>query len=85
MFKHDLGVRVEDKVTGFKGIITGRAEFLTGCNQYIVNPGVDKDGKMMDTNWVDEDRLTVTGAGVSPESVRGKVKGGPAHVSIPKG
>lgn len=29
-----LGRKVRDKVTGFEGIVTGRATYLTGCDQY---------------------------------------------------
>jgi hypothetical protein len=35
-FEHDLGSVVEDKVTGFKGTVTGSYVFLNGCHRYSV-------------------------------------------------
>ena len=33
-FKIRMGAKVTDKVSGFQGIVTGRAEYSTGCRQY---------------------------------------------------
>lgn len=55
-----LGFKVEDKVTGFKGVVASVSFDLYGCVQAIVNPGVDKDGKTRDQCWFDIARLTVT-------------------------
>lgn len=65
MFKHELGVEVETKVSKLKGIITSRAECLYGCNRYLVQPKADKEGKLLDGWWVDEDDIIVKGRGVS--------------------
>lgn len=54
-----LGCTAEDKVTGFRGVVTGRVEYLTGCNQVLLTPKVDKDGKSVDGAWFDEQRVTV--------------------------
>ena len=56
-----LGMKVEDKVTGFKGVVAGISFDLYGCVQAIVNPGADKDGKLMEQCWFDVARLTVSG------------------------
>ena len=56
-----LGMRVEDRVTGFKGVITSMSFDLYGCIQAIVNPGVDKDGKPGDSHWFDVLRLQMVG------------------------
>jgi hypothetical protein len=64
MFKHDLGLKVETKVSKLKGIITSRSECLYGCNRYYVQPEVGKDLKQPDGWWVDEDDITVKGKGV---------------------
>lgn len=37
-FKHELGNKAKDKITGFSGILTARIEFLTGCNRYCIQP-----------------------------------------------
>lgn len=43
-----LGMRVEDRVTGFRGVVSSVGFDLYGCIQAIVNPGQDKDGKLME-------------------------------------
>jgi hypothetical protein len=58
--KIELGSKVKDIVNGFEGIMTGRAEYLTGCVQLLVAPDkLDKDGKMHDSVWLDQSRLVV--------------------------
>jgi len=61
MYKFELGIKVKDVVTGFKGILMARAEYLTGCNQYLVLP-TPKSSKTIypDSQWFDEGRLRKT-------------------------
>jgi len=54
-----MGHRVEDRVTGFSGVVSSVCFDLYGCIQAAVNPGMDKDGKMMDSLWFDVSRLSV--------------------------
>lgn len=65
-----LGNEVEDKVTGMTGIATGRVEYLTGCNQYLVTPKVGENNNYVEPKWFDEGRLKVIGRGIAPESVK---------------
>jgi len=55
-----LGMKVEDKVTGFKGVVASVSFDLYGCIQAIVNPGIGEDGKLMDQAWFDINRLRIT-------------------------
>jgi len=63
MFQH--GDTVADCITGFEGVITGRADYITGCNQYSVTTRLSgkKSGehgdacKEVEGRWFDEDRL----------------------------
>lgn len=55
-----LGLKVEDKVTGFKGVVSSISFDLYGCVQTIVTPFVDKDGKAGDGRWFDVTRLTIS-------------------------
>ncbi len=55
-----LGKKVTDKITGFSGIVTGRVNYISGCNQALVNPPVDKDGNIQEAAWFDEQRLNVS-------------------------
>lgn len=54
-----LGLRVVDRVTGFKGVVASVTFDLYGCIQAIVNPGMDKDGKLGEQLWFDVNRLEV--------------------------
>ena len=54
-----LGMRVEDKVTGFTGIASSISFDLYGCVQVIVNPGLKKDGGLGEQQWFDANRLKV--------------------------
>jgi len=58
LFAIEMGAEVTDQVTGFKGVVTGRAEYLTGCRQYGVQPKMKKGEKSLPRQqWFDEDRL----------------------------
>lgn len=54
-----LGLRVLDRVTGAKGVVTSVGFDLYGCIQAVVNPGLDKDGKAAESHWYDVSRLEV--------------------------
>jgi len=56
-----LGFRVTDKVTGLTGVAVSVSFDLYGCIQVIVNPGLDKDGKMGESVWYDKNRLVIIG------------------------
>lgn len=59
-FKFELGAEAKDGITGFYGIIIGRAEHLTGCNTYGLQPKMKKDA-VADARWVDEQRIVIVG------------------------
>lgn len=73
MFKVELGSKARDSVTGFNGIVTGRAEYMTGCRQYCLSARA-KGGKVGESAWFDEDRL-IDSATKNP--------GGPADCEAP--
>lgn len=52
--KTQLGVTVTDRISGFTGIVTGRVEYISGCNQLLVTPKAGKDAA-----WFDEQRCKV--------------------------
>lgn len=61
-----LGCKVKDKITGFCGIAVGRTVWLNGCVRVGIQvPRVEKDGKIAEAIWLDEDQLQV----VDPVSV----------------
>lgn len=57
-----IGTQVRDKITGFFGTVTGRVEYLTGCNQLLVTPLVRADGSIVDAQWFDEQRCEPAGS-----------------------
>lgn len=73
----ELGLKAKDKITGFQGIIIGRAEYLTGCTQYGVCPKAKEGEKTLGTEWFDEGRIEITGDGVTVKDVAADQNGGP--------
>ncbi len=71
VFRHNLGDRVRDRITGQVGIVTSRSEHLFGCARYWIEPQDLKDGKPIDGRWLDEDCIDVVEASViKPRFVR---------------
>lgn len=63
IFKFDLGVSVEHLIHGYEGVVTARAEHITGCNRYTVQAkGMNKDQKPKEAYWMDEHALKLTKA-----------------------
>jgi len=57
MFKYELGEQVKSMTTGVKGTITGRVQYITGCDQYCIQPK-SKDGRSKpDSIWIDENAI----------------------------
>lgn len=54
--KTELGCFYKDVISGASGISIGRVEYITGCNQVLLEPGIDAQGKKVDAFWVDEQR-----------------------------
>ncbi len=54
-----LGTTVTDRITGFKGVVTGSVTYISGCSQALVQPAVAADGALRDSQWLDEQRLVV--------------------------
>ena len=53
----EMGDKVRDTITGFKGRIVARCQYINGCDQCLVKPGVGKDGKMPVGEWIDDQQL----------------------------
>lgn len=52
-----LGSKVRDNITGFEGIAVARTEHLHGCARITIEPTKLKDGKPIDAQWFDEQRV----------------------------
>jgi hypothetical protein len=69
-----LGVIARDKISGFKGTVTGKASYLTGCDTYLLQPEL-VNGSFVEGRWFDEARLIEEGAGISASEVTGDKNG----------
>ena len=60
-FKFGNGQYLKDKITGFTGMVIARYNYITGCDQYNLQPKVKDDGTPQDSKYFDEGRLESTG------------------------
>lgn len=73
-----LGSRVRDTLTGFEGYATAYVIHLYGCARIAIQPDLDKDGKMVDAEWIDIQRVEVVEAKVAEvKNPKAAVSGGP--------
>ena len=56
-FKFSPGDEVKEIITGFKGIITGIAFYITGCNQYLIVAKPKNNTEEAKGVWYDQDRI----------------------------
>ena len=52
-----LGYTFKDKITGFTGVAIGHVEYLTGCNQTLLQPKTNDGAKRPDAEWFDDQRI----------------------------
>ncbi len=55
-----MGLDAADVVTGFRGSIIGHAEYLTGCDQFLLQPPLGEDGVFVEARWFDRIRVQLT-------------------------
>lgn len=74
-----LGDKVKCKITGQEGIVTGLVQFITGCDQAIVQPPLDKAKAKPATFWLDIHAAEVVKAGaVKINNPEARTTGGPS-------
>jgi hypothetical protein len=62
-----LGHKAKDIITGLEGVITAQAEFQHAPTRYELTPNkLNKDGVVAKSVWMDEKRLKVAKAFVTP-------------------
>lgn len=62
MMTVELGRTYRDRITGFKGVCTGRVNYISGCDQALLAMRVGKDGTLKTPEWFDVQRLESVGA-----------------------
>ena len=55
----ELGQTVRDVITRYEGVVTSRTEYLHGCTRIVVQSREMKDGKPVEDQCFDEQRLEV--------------------------
>lgn len=55
-----FGDRVKDSITGFEGIYAGRTDWMFGCSRICIQPEKLKDGKPIEAEWFDDQRVVLT-------------------------
>jgi len=73
--KFSLGDKVKCQVTGHEGIVIALNQWLNGCKQYCVKGKIDKDKKVPEGEWIDENQLKLVKADVL--NIKKKPTGGP--------
>ncbi len=53
------GDKVRDMISGLEGIVVGETTYLNGCVRFIVQPKINKDGKVPDSEWVDSQQIKI--------------------------
>ena len=79
--KFNLGDKVRDIVTGFKGVATAVTIWLNGCCRYGVQGTQLKDGRPTELVWIDEEQLELVSAKAISVKKREKDTGGPRPVA----
>jgi cellulase/cellobiase CelA1 len=54
-----LGSKVKDIQSGFSGIATARTEYQYGCARICIEPTKLNEGKPIEVQWFDEQRVEV--------------------------
>lgn len=73
----ELGDKVRDRINGFTGIVTGRFEYLNGCVRLAVDAIELKDGRPIDSVFIDESQVEVIAPGYFLSDPPGGVIGAP--------
>jgi hypothetical protein len=53
----ELGHHYRDRISGFTGIATGVADYISGCAQVLIAPPVNDKGEWREGHWFDVQRL----------------------------
>ncbi len=81
--KFELGDRLRCRISGLVGMADQFRVFINGCHQYsIQQSGIDKDGKIKTSYWIDEAQLEFIDKGLNAKApVKTSTVGGPTEVN----
>ncbi len=69
-----FGSVYRDKITGFEGVVTGKASYITGCDQYLLSPPV-KDGSYQEGRYFDSGRIELVSKKLDASDVAAEKNG----------
>lgn len=73
-----LGNLVRDIISGFSGVATARTEWMYGCSRICIEPQHLHEGKPIEAQWFDEQRVVLVEERAPEVSPASKAKtGGP--------
>lgn len=86
-----LGDKCCDTVTGLKGVIVAKVEYLNGCRHFELQPSATKEGKVPPSQWPDVEQVKLVKTRAKPKTVTpqptsgrgGPVSRPPAGISTP--
>ncbi len=77
----NLGDTVKDSITGFKGIVVAKTDWITGCTRVVVQPEtLTKEGAVKPSETFDEPILVLIKS-KKPLKVD-RTKGGPTPIAM---
>ena len=57
IFEFELGEILEDKISGFRGVVVARVQYLNGNRQYGLQPFAEDSSKLPEIEYIGHNRL----------------------------
>lgn len=54
-----FGATARDIITGFRGVVVGKTQYISGCDQVLLSPRVAEGSNKCDPCWFDAQRIEV--------------------------
>lgn len=81
-----LGSKVRDMISGFSGVAVAQSVYLYGCERILIEPDrLDEKGSMIESQWVDEQRVELVEQRERPMSLVASATSGGPQRDAPKG
>lgn len=75
--KQMFGFTGKDIITGFQGVIVGACAYISGCDQVLLAPKCDENGKTDEGKWFDTSRIQILSDVDRVELPKDKVEAAP--------
>jgi len=78
VWKFKFGEELLDAVSGFKGVVVGRSEFITGCHRYLLQSKCDKKSMSIMPDPLELDGATLQRTSARRTTIKQTKSGPPA-------